>query len=206
MIEEEKRLLNAARGMDQEALVSIFDEYATALYRYSFRLCRDAMLADQIVGDVFVRLLEQFACGNGPTSNLRSYLFQAAYHLVVDESRRSYRFTSLEELVLVPSDGSSEFKHVEKRIAGEILLQAMQNQLTDLQRHVVILRFMEGLSLYETGRVVGKTVNNVKAIQNRAVKTLRKSLEEGEARNESANLTRITPYVTNRLVSTMPRA
>lgn len=206
MIEEDKRLLNAAKGMNQDALVRIFDEYSTALYRYSFRLCRDAMLADQIVGDVFARLLEQFACGNGPTSNLRSYLFQSAYHLVVDESRRSYRFTSVEELVLFSSDGLSEFQGVENRMAGEILLQAMRSQLTELQRHVVILRFMEGLSLYETARVVGKNVNNVKAIQNRAVKTLRKALEKAEARNVSANLTRITPYVTNRPVSTMPRA
>lgn len=206
MIEEDKRLLNAAKGMNQDALVRIFDEYSTALYRYSFRLCRDAMLADQIVGDVFARLLEQFACGNGPTSNLRSYLFQSAYHLVVDESRRSYRFTSVEELVLFSSDGLSEFQGVENRMAGEILLQAMRSQLTELQRHVVILRFMEGLSLYETARVVGKNVNNVKAIQNRAVKTLRKALEKAEARNVSTNRTRITPYVTNRPVSTMPRA
>jgi hypothetical protein len=65
---------------------------------------------------------------------------------------------------------------------------------------------MEGLSLYETARVVGKNVNNVKAIQNRAVKTLRKALEKAEARNVSTNRTRITPYVTNRPVSTMPRA
>lgn len=206
MIEEHKRLLNAAKDMDQAALVSIFDEYATALYRYSFRLCKDAMLADQIVGDVFGRLLEHFACGHGPTSNLRSYLFQAAYHLVVDESRRSYRFTSVEELVSFPSDGSLEIQGVENRIAGEILLQAMRTQLTELQRHVVLLRFMEGLSLCETGRVVGKSVNNVKAIQNRAVKTLRKALEKAEARNVSSNRTRITPYLTNRPVTSMPSA
>jgi RNA polymerase sigma-70 factor (ECF subfamily) len=206
MIEEDRRLLNAAKDMDQDALVRIFDEYSTALYRYSFRLCRDAMLADQIVGDVFVRLLEQFACGNGPTSNLRSYLFQSAYHLIVDESRYSYRFTSVEDLVLYSSDGSGEVQYVENRIAGEILLQAMRNELTELQRHVVILRFMEGLSLQETARVVGKEVNNVKVIQNRAIKSLRKSLEKVEARNVSANLTHITPYATNRPVTTLPRA
>jgi len=195
MIEDETRLLNAAKVMNQDALVRIFDLYSTALYRYSFRLCRDAMLADQIVGDVFARLLEKFSCGSGPISNLRSYLFEMAYHLIVDESRYSFRFAPLEELVPSQPDGFGDVQSVENRIAGDILLQAMKNDLTDIQRHVIILRFMEGLNLNETARVVGKEVNNVKVIQNRAIKSLRKSLERAEAKKSLANRQNIAAYV-----------
>lgn len=204
MLEEDKRLINAARNMNQDALVRIFDLYSVALYRYSFRLCRDAMLSDQIVGDVFARLLEKFSSGNGPTSNLRSYLFETAYHLIVDESRVSGRYTSLEELLFFQSDGSRETQYVENRIVGDLLFQIMKNDLTKIQRHVIILRFMEGLSLLETARVVGKAVNNVKVIQNRAIKSLRKSLERAEAK--AANRVAVNHYAAERPVASIPPA
>jgi DNA-directed RNA polymerase specialized sigma24 family protein len=73
-METDLSLLDAAKKMDQGALVKIFDLYATPLYNYALRLCGDPGTADQIVGDVFVRLLDQLAAGKGPTANLRSYL------------------------------------------------------------------------------------------------------------------------------------
>ena len=69
-------LLNAARMMDKSALVRIFELYSRALYKYALRLCGDPMLADQIVGDVFAKLLDQLSSGNGPTAHLRSYLYE----------------------------------------------------------------------------------------------------------------------------------
>ncbi len=77
-------LLEAARNMNRDALIEIFDLYSSALYNYALRLCNDALIADYIVGDVFAKLLEHLSAGNGPETNLRSYLFQTAYHLIVD--------------------------------------------------------------------------------------------------------------------------
>ena len=55
-VEAELDLLDAARRMDTEALVKIFDLYSQPLYNYAYRLCNDAWMADQIVGDVFAKL------------------------------------------------------------------------------------------------------------------------------------------------------
>jgi RNA polymerase sigma-70 factor (ECF subfamily) len=59
----------------------------------------------------------------------------------------------------------------------EALVSAMNSELTDDQRHVIILRFLEDFSLKETAQIVGKEVNNVKVIQNRGISKLRKALE-----------------------------
>ena len=87
--------------MDREALVKIFDTYSPAIYNYAFRLCHDALIADYIVGDVFAKLLEHLSNGRGPLSNLRSYLYEMAYHMVVDEARYSNRTTVLDKAVNV---------------------------------------------------------------------------------------------------------
>jgi RNA polymerase sigma-70 factor (ECF subfamily) len=55
-------------------------------------------------------------------------------------------------------------------------MQAIREELTEDQRHVIILRFLEGFSLRETAKIVGKQVNYVKVIQNRGIAALRKVL------------------------------
>jgi DNA-directed RNA polymerase specialized sigma24 family protein len=66
-MEAETNLLDAAKNMNQEALIKIFDLYSSSLYNYALRLCNDPIEADQVVGDVFAKLLEQLSTGHGPT-------------------------------------------------------------------------------------------------------------------------------------------
>lgn len=54
---DESTLLKSAKKLDLGALVTIFDTYAPDVYRYAFRLYRDPIPSDNIVGDVFRRLL-----------------------------------------------------------------------------------------------------------------------------------------------------
>ena len=50
------------------------------------------------------------------------------------------------------------------------------DDLTDLQREVMSLRFAAGLSVKETAEAVGRKENAVKALQHAAVKKLRATL------------------------------
>jgi len=172
-------LLKAAQKLDEEALTAIFDSFAPAIYKYALRLCHDPIEADNIVGDVFSQLLEQFAGGRGPRTNLRSYLYQTAYHLVVDHSRDNKHTAPLEVAINLQEPGRTvpTSTQIEERVLMEALVSAMNSELTDDQRHVIILRFLEDFSLKETAQIIGKEVNNVKVIQNRGIAKLRKALE-----------------------------
>jgi RNA polymerase sigma-70 factor (ECF subfamily) len=176
-IEADITLLNAARQMNQEALIKIFDLYSSALYNYALRLCNDPLVADNIVGDVFAKLLEQLSAGNGPSKNLRSYLFEITYHLVIDKARYDQREAPLETVEFMRRDGHSTMSRMEDQLLFEHVIRAMKNHLTEDQRHVIVLRFLEGFSLRETADIIGKAVYNVKVIQNRGVAKLRKALD-----------------------------
>jgi DNA-directed RNA polymerase specialized sigma24 family protein len=95
---DDSALLKGARELNKDSLAAIFDTYASAIYKYALRLCRDSLEADFIVGDVFAQLLEKLVAGKGPLTNLRSYLYQIAYHLIVDRARSNHRFESLEAI------------------------------------------------------------------------------------------------------------
>lgn len=169
-------LLEAARSMDREALVEIFDLYSSALYNYALRLCNDPLLADHIVGDVFAKLLDQLSAGHGPSSNLRSYLYETTFHLIVDNARYSHREAPLEVVDYSRQDGQTSLVNLENRMLFDAVIASIKNDLTEDQRHVIILRFLEGFSLRETADIMGKQVYNVKVIQNRGVARLRKAL------------------------------
>jgi RNA polymerase sigma-70 factor (ECF subfamily) len=174
----ETALLRAAKRFEQKALAVIFDMYAPAIFNYALRLCRDPVEADGIVGDVFAKLLEQFAAGQGPVTNLRGYLFQIAYHCTVDRARRNHRLVPLEVVIDTPvrsSQAAVDTQVEERRMLQDFRL-ALENDLSEIQRHVIVLRFIEGFSLRETAAIVGKKVNHVKVIQSRGMAKLRKSL------------------------------
>jgi RNA polymerase sigma-70 factor (ECF subfamily) len=175
-MEAELTLLEAARSMNQEALVAIFDLYSAPLYNYALRLCNDPLAADNVVGDVFAKFLDQLAAGKGPNTNLRSYLYQATYHMIIDEARFSQREAPLEVADYAQGNRHTSSTGFENRLLLETLVSAIRKDLTEDQRHVIVLRFLEGFSLRETADIIGKQVYNVKVIQNRGIAKLRKIL------------------------------
>lgn len=175
-MEADVTLLESAKTMNKEALIKIFDLYSSRLYNYALRLCNDPIEADQVVGDVFAKLLEQLSVGNGPSSNLRSYLYETTYHLIIDKARYSRHEAPLEAVEVLRHDGYATIINLEDRLLFDTVILAIKRHLTEDQRHVIILRFLEGFSLRETAAIIGKEVYNVKVIQNRGVAKLRKAL------------------------------
>ena len=121
-------LLKAAKRLDQDALEKIFDLYAPVIYNYLLRLCQDPVQADQIVGDIFSRFLDQLAAGKGPRANLRSYLYQIAYHLFIDQARYSQRIAPIEIIEYMAPD----MQPVQTEIESRALLDTVRRQSTTI--------------------------------------------------------------------------
>ena len=175
-IENDSDLLRAARAKEKDALEKIFDLYSSALNKYALRWGCDPVSADQIVGDVFVKLLEQLDLGKGPETNLRSYLYQMTYHQIIDQGRASRKSAPLEAVDGLRQDEDSPALRLENQMMFDLILKAIEDDLTDDQRQVILLRFMEEFSLEETAAIMGKKVNHVKVIQSRAIAKLRKAI------------------------------
>jgi RNA polymerase sigma-70 factor (ECF subfamily) len=64
----------------------------------------------------------------------------------------------------------------EEKFLLDNLSVAMERDLTEEQRNVIVLRFQEDFSLKETAEIIGKNVNAVKALQNRGINNLRQAM------------------------------
>ena len=171
-------LLKAARNLDKDALTAIFDLFSPALYRFTSRFINDPILADSIVADVFAQLIEEFGAGSGPRANLRPYLYKSTYRLVVEHLRDAHPDSSLN---VVPNTHQTDKfillqSQSDGRIPAQLLISAMNAELSADQRLIIILRFLEDFSLKETAEIIGRDVNNVKVIQSRGLAKLKKAL------------------------------
>ena len=179
MIEPEARLLARARSFDTESLGIIYDQYSPGIYRYARRLLGNDSLAEDCVGDTFSRFLQALRGGGGPQDHLQAYLYRVAHNWITDLYRRQPP-PPLELDENHPADSTG----VESQV-GQALEQARVRaalvRLTDDQRQVVILRFLEEWDHEEVAQALKKPVGAVKSLQHRALAALRRMLVDDGA-------------------------
>jgi RNA polymerase sigma-70 factor (ECF subfamily) len=178
-VQDDGLLLERAQAFDLDALASIYDKYAPPIYRYIFRYLGDGPLAEDITGEVFARLLDAIERGKGPRDNLSAWLYRVAHNLAVDHLRQRSHAEGLpleEGLMAAPDDPTAV---VEKRLAQQRLRAAISH-LTPIQQQVIVLKFLEGFSNEEVGKILGKREGAVKSLQHRALASLRRILQKQE--------------------------
>ena len=130
--------------------------------------------ADGATNEVFLRAFRSLGTFNGGEDRFRSWVLTIAHHLVVDERRRVARrprTTPLEDVHTVPDDTPG--------MLGDERVQRLLAALPPDQRDVVLLRVIADLSIEDTAGALGKRAGAVKALQHRAMKAMRKLLEDG---------------------------
>ena len=128
--------------------------------------------------DVFLRAFRRIGSFSGGPAAFRSWVFTIAHHLVVDQRRfASRRPTSIVlDRLPEPVGGDSEDEAVCRLTLSR--LAAQLQLLTVEQRDVLLLRFVADLSLEEIAETQGRSVGSVKALQHRAIETVRRRMEE----------------------------
>jgi RNA polymerase sigma-70 factor (ECF subfamily) len=177
-IPSEDRLLTRARQGDQDALREIYESYFDPIFSFVRLRVDELQVAEDIAGDVFLKLLE--ACRNrkAPHHSLRGWLFRVARNTLHDYYGKKEKITetTLSDWLPLTTGDDIELEFI-RRLDVENARWAIK-QLSFDQQEVIILRFAQALSLQETADIMGKQANAIKALQFRAVRSLRRILEE----------------------------
>jgi RNA polymerase sigma-70 factor (ECF subfamily) len=176
---ETSSLLKQLHDLEPQVISAIHERYFPELFRYARYRLSDAVQAEDIASDVFVRLLEAVAQGRGPRRNLRGWLFQTTANVVNDAFRSRYRHPK-EPLPDTLRSPNAEPDALLSDIEWKSDLRQAITELTLEQQHVISLRFGAGLSLKETAEAMGKRINAVKSLQFRAIRALRDQLTRGD--------------------------
>lgn len=162
----------------QTTFNSTYETESDAIFRFCLVRVSDREQALDLVQETFSRLWTTLASGK-IMSNSRAFLFTVAHRLIIDWYRKK-KSLSLEGLGNEESgesfdqaDEASFGINLEMGTEGRFLLEKV-NELNDSYRQAVFLRFAEGMSPPEIGKVLGISANAASVRINRGIRELRK--------------------------------
>lgn len=173
--DDEQALLAAARQRDPDALARIHETYYRSLFGYIAYRVGDAVVAEDLTSEVFMRLLDAFQRGDGPRTALRGWLFRVASNVVNDYHRNQHRAHHVALDESLPMEGEEPLEALHRRLTHEALAQALA-ELTPDQQTVIALRYGSGLSIHEVAEVLGKSEAAIKMLQARALAALARKM------------------------------
>jgi RNA polymerase sigma factor (sigma-70 family) len=170
-------LVVAARAGQAWALTEIWQRHAATVTGYLRG--RGASEPEDMASDVFLAVFERLHGFHGGDGELRAFIFTVAHHKLVDDLRRRSRRG---DPVLYDAESDERTAVSAEALAidalGEQQVHELLAALSPEQREVILLRVVADLSLEQTAQVVGKRVGAVKALQHRALASLRRLLEQ----------------------------
>jgi RNA polymerase sigma-70 factor, ECF subfamily len=170
-------LITRAQRGEVNAIGWLYDRHRESIFRYLWIRLDDRQLAEDLTGDVFMRMLDALPRYRVQGLPFRAWLYRIAHNLLVDYFRKmNHRATVPLDAVEEQGTEDDPDRTLEQILLSE-RLQAALRRLEPTQGEVVVLRFLAGLSLQETALALGKTEAAIKALQHRGLSGLRQALK-----------------------------
>ncbi|RIJ71033.1 RNA polymerase sigma factor [Nakamurella silvestris] len=165
--------MNRAEQLDETGIRADFDY----LLRLAVALSGRPGEADDLVHSTYLKAL--IALPDGVQSR-RAYLRRMLINLNNDSLRRRAVLSEVptpDAQFAVP--GKNPFPNVELRVDVEAALQ----KLPELTRHVLVLRYLEDLSVREIARLLGRSAGTVRRVSAEGTHRLARMLDVGYGKN-----------------------
>ena len=168
----------------------LYDIYHQDVYNFLFYLVKNRTAAEDLSHEVYLRVLKSYERFEGKSSE-KTWLFSIAKNVAIDYFRKKqvrdkHAFTAFDwETEQLVSQAPSPEQTFELNDQVKQLLEALE-QCTGDQKMVIIMRFIQELSIQETAEILGWTIGKVKTTQHRALKTLRKLLEDQDGKEANS--------------------
>ncbi|OZU90077.1 RNA polymerase sigma factor SigX [Virgibacillus indicus] len=171
----------------------IYEKYHRDLFQFIFYIVKDKQLTEDLVQDVYVKVLKSYSSFRRESSE-KTWLFSIARHVTIDyfrsQNRKRKRFMEFFDW-----NKKGEIIQDQNPMPDEIAIQseAMQTIYNNLdkctpdQKSVLILRYIQSFSIKETAEILNFTESKVKTTQHRALNALRKFLTEEQEKGGDAD-------------------
>ena len=181
-MQDTEALVRAAQEGNLAAFGQVYEAYYLRVYRYAAARVGQGAEAEDVAQEVFLKALSSLHKFKFTGPPFAAWLFRIAHNLIIDRARHvkaASAATSGPPADLDQALGVAGNENVEEQALLSLDMEALREALgkvTKLQRQVIELRFIAGLSLAETAGVMGRKENAVKALQHSALGALRRLL------------------------------
>lgn len=164
-------MVAVARG-NLASMTEIYQRRHRNLFRFFFRLTGRQAVAEDLVHEVFLRMIRYrhtYQSGEG----FEAWMYRIARNAFADQVKK-HRFESQaddHEFEVIDSGGPSAFDNVAKQQELALLYRALR-ELPDDKRELIVLSRFQGLTYEQIGQIVGCEAGTVKVRVFRAMKEM----------------------------------
>ncbi|HRV95883.1 MAG TPA: sigma-70 family RNA polymerase sigma factor [Anaerolineae bacterium] len=168
----DQQLLEKAKQLDPDALREFHHRFYEMVARYVQFKVGDQRTVEDLCGEIFVRALEALRRGSAWRDSPQGWIMGIARNVVADHYRQRERMpeVQLNEQVTAAEHTNPLHQAIRSERTRE-LVQAIR-QLTDEQREVIVLRFLEGMDIQSVAQALNKKPGAIKGLQFRAMRAL----------------------------------
>jgi len=180
-VDDANDLLRRCQRGDESALAALVEQFGGRVSRLAFRVLGDRGRAEDASADVFVKLWMTARQWRGD-ADAGTWIYRVAYHTVLDHQRRKQRRSVAPPVGLMdPRPGPVELtvqSELEGRAAHRV--HEAMSQLSEPDRALVHLYYLEQLTLAQIAEIIGATREVLKMRLARARQKLRELLGDDE--------------------------
>ncbi len=172
---KEKQLLYKIKvNKDADAFASLYDVYISRVYRFVYFKVSNQQEAEDITADLFLKAWKYLT--NDDTKEVGSFsglIYDMARNATVDWYRKNAQshICALDDIMHL-SDGSDMAQSTADRFDSHALIKQIKTMKHEYQE-VLILKFVEELSMTEIAALLGRSQVSVRVTLHRATKKLK---------------------------------
>jgi RNA polymerase sigma-70 factor (ECF subfamily) len=173
-------LVTLAQQGDAEAFGQVYDAYVDSIYRYLYYRVGSHALAEDLTSETFMRALRRIDSFTWQGKDIGAWFVTIARNLVTDHVKSSRFRLEVSTADMLDADRADDGieDEVLRRLQSATLIDAVR-QLKAEQQECIVMRFLQGLSVAETAKVMKRSEGAVKQLQLRAVRALAQLMPEG---------------------------
>lgn len=184
-LSEKKLVYQVIKNHDPEAFASLYDIYVGRIYRFVFFKVNRKEEAEDLVSEVFLKTWQYLT--ENKEKEIKSFsglIYQIARNSLVDwyrakASRPEFSLDAAPDVEEIPSEDKMVANFMVAEGAKVLLKQV--RQLKQEYQEVILLRYIEELSIKEIAHIVKKSPINVRVTLHRATTILKKAMQNYEA-------------------------
>jgi RNA polymerase sigma-70 factor (ECF subfamily) len=186
---DEEQLMRMIASRDASALERLYDRYEKTVYAFAYRFAGEAMLAEEIVQELFMRIWNHAERYDVSQGKLTTWMFAITRNIAIDQLRKRQNRTAAQtsesvELDQLADEGESPEEQFDRKWVGEEVKAAVR-QLSGDQRQVLELVYYQGFTHQEVSERQGIPLGTVKSRIRLAMKQLKDRLGDLERREST---------------------
>lgn len=176
----EWKLIQRAQALEESALADLYSTYYPRIYNYAFLQLGDIQAAEDLASEVMLKVLESIRSYRFKGTPFSAWVFRIARNRLIDLHRRRKRRgeVDLTEPLAAVQIGPEVMA---ERALDRGQLHLALKYVTEEQRQVIVLKFIEGFDNASIARILRRSEGAVKSLQHRALNSLRRIMS-GEGR------------------------